>query len=181
MSPRLAPVRGGGLRRTALVSAALVAAVVASGCSGGLGAVEVSGPSPAPSGPVRSLCADLIGTVPKTVADDLAAREVTPSGALAAAWGDPPVVLRCGVAKPQALVATSACFEVNGVGWLATQDGREVSGNQPVEGTLRFTTIGRAAYVEVTVPPLDNHQPADPLPALAASIRQTIPERQPCQ
>ena len=34
---------------------------------------------------------------------------------MAAAWGDPAVVLRCGVPKPDALKRTSACFEVDGV------------------------------------------------------------------
>ena len=56
-----------------------------------------------------------------------------------------------------------------------------MSGNAPVEDTVTFTTIGRAAYVEVTVPPMDDHQPADPLPALAAPIKQTIPLLHPCQ
>ena len=126
------------------------------------------------------MCAALLEALPDTVADDLSSRDVSPSDALAAAWGDPAVVLRCGVPRPAAMVRTSACFEVNGVGWLATQDGREVTGDAPVDGTLTFTTIGRAAYVEVTVPAMDDHQPADVLPALAGPIDQTIPDLHPC-
>ena len=114
---------------------------------------------PSPTDRVQAMCGDLIDALPETVADDLDARDVDPSDALAAAWGDPAVVLRCGVPKPDALTRTSACFEVDGVGWLATQDGREVSGDAPVEGTLTFTTIGRAAYVEVEVP-ADGRPPA---------------------
>ncbi len=109
------------------------------------------------------------------------ARDVTPADGTAAAWGDPPTVLRCGVQRPAALVATSACFEVNGVGWLATQNGREVSGDEPVTGTMMFTTIGRAAYVEVSVPDVQGRSAADPLTALARPIQRTIPLEHPCQ
>jgi hypothetical protein len=136
---------------------------------------------PSPTDDVRAMCTDLIRSLPTTVADDLDARSVEPSDALAGAWGDPAVVLRCGVQEPAALKPTSACFEVNGVGWLATQDGKEVSGDAPVDATMTFTTIGRAAYVEVTVPPMDDHLAVDPLPALAMPIQQTIPLRHPCQ
>ena len=52
-------------------------------------------------------------------------------------------------------------------------------GDAPVEGTLTFTTIGRAAYVEVQVPAMDDHQPVDPLTALAMPIQQTIPDVKP--
>jgi hypothetical protein len=180
MSPRFARVRGGGSRSSVLVALALAASVGSlAGCSGP-GAVGVTAP-PSPPGDVRAMCSDLIDALPETVADDLDAREVDPSDALAAAWGDPAVVLRCGVPAPTALTRTSACFEVDGVGWLATQDGREVLGDAPVEGTLTFTTIGRAAYVEVQVPAMDDHQPVDPLTALAMPIQQTIPDVKPCQ
>jgi hypothetical protein len=155
----------------------LLAVTVVSAC-GGSDAVDVTAPSPV--GEIRTMCEDLVKALPDTVADDLDRRDVTPSDALAGAWGDPATVLRCGVEKPPALRRTSACFEVNGVGWLATDDGREVNGDTAVDGPLTFTTIGRAAYVEVTVPPMDDHQPADPLPALAAPIKQAIPDLHPC-
>jgi hypothetical protein len=180
MSPCFAHVRGGGSRRWLLVAPCVLASVaLTSGCSGP-GAVEVTEP-PSPTDRVQVMCGDLIDALPETVAEDLDARDVDPSDALAAAWGDPAVVLRCGVPEPDALTRTSACFEVDGVGWLATQDGREVSGDAPVEGTLTFTTIGRAAYVEVEVPAMDDHQPVDALPALAMPIQQTIPVVHPCQ
>ena len=154
--------------------------MLGTGCGGGgHGPVDVTPPTP--TGEVAARCSGLVKALPDTVAEDLDTRAVSPSDALAAAWGDPAVVLRCGVPKPAALTPTSACFEVNGVGWLATQDGTEVSGDRPVSGTLTFTTIGRAAYVEVTVPQLEGHQQADPLAALAGPIKQTIPLLHPCQ
>ena len=48
-----------------------------------------------------------------------------PPGTFSAAWGRPPIMLRCGVAQPAGLTAASECFEVNGVGWFAEPaDGR---------------------------------------------------------
>ncbi len=148
------------------------------GCGSGDGAVEVAAPSP--TGAATDQCAALIDDLPPTVLDEKS-RAVAPADALAAAWGDPAIVLRCGVSRPTALVVTSACFEVSGVGWLATQDGREVSGDEPVNGTMTFTTIGRSAYVEVSVPDVDGRSPADPLTVLARPIQHSIPLEHPCQ
>ena len=91
------------------------------------------------------------------------------------------MVLRCGVPRPAALRPTSVCFEVNDVGWLATSDGRALRGDRPVDGTVTFTTIGRAAYVEVRVPDDGERSSVAPLTDLAAPIRAAIPERRPCQ
>ena len=147
-------------------------------CGSGNGAVEVAAPSA--TGRAGEQCAALIDDLPATVLGE-DARDVTPANASSAAWGDPPIVLRCGVPRPAAMVATSACFEVNGVGWLATQNGRELSGDQPVKGTMTFTTIGRAAYVEVAVPEVEGRSAADPLTVLARPIQRTIPLEHPCQ
>ena len=152
--------------------------LVLAGCGSGPGAVAVT--APAPTGPAVTQCAALLDGLPATVLGE-AARDVSPADAVAAAWGDPAIVLRCGVPRPAALVATSACFEVNGVGWLVTQDGREVSGDQPATGTLTFTTIGRSTYVEVSVPDLEGRSAADPLTVLARPIQHSIPLQHPCQ
>ncbi len=152
--------------------------LVLAGCGSGPGAVAVT--APAPTGPAATQCAALLGGLPATVLGE-PARDVSPADAVAASWGDPAIVLRCGVPRPAALVATSACFEVNGVGWLVTQDGREVSGDQPVTGTLTFTTIGRSTYVEVSVPDLEGRSAADPLTVLARPIQHSIPLQHPCQ
>jgi len=78
--------------------------------------------------------------LPATVLDEK--RRAVDPGVLSAAWGDPTITLRCGVAKPPTLGATSACFEVNGVGWFAEQ----------ATGGYLFTAVGRSVYVEVGVP-----------------------------
>ena len=135
--------------------------VAASGC--GMTAVEVDGPTRGPRE-----CTGLLAALPATV-DGQQRRDVEPAGALAAAWGDPAIVLRCGVPEPPALTASSPCAEVNGVGWFAEQR----------EDGYRFTTIGRAAYVSVQVP-YEYEPAADALVDLASAVRRSVPEREPC-
>ena len=137
-------------RPTRRIAIAAVVLAVAAGLTGCTNAVAMS---PAPSANAAA-CADVQVRLPAAVDTKFDLRNTNAQST--AAWGDPAVVLRCGVPKPDALTRTSACFEVDGVGWLATQDGREVSGDAPVEGALTFTTIGRATYVEVEVPAMDD-------------------------
>ena len=122
------------------------------------------------SGPTKGPreCDTLLAALPETV-DRQSRRRVEPSSALAAAWGDPPIVLRCGVPRPRQLTAHSPCAEVNGVGWFA----------QEREDAYSFTTIGRTAFVQVEVP--YEYQPAaDSLVDVAAAVKRHIPETDPC-
>lgn len=90
-------------------------------------------------------------------------RTVSP-GKFSAAWGQPPITLRCGVAKPVTLTNTSPCFGVDGVGWFAEQ----------TSAGYRFTTIGRRTYVEVGVP--SSYAPeADALVDVAAPLTRSDP------
>ncbi len=135
--------------------------------------------SPQPTGIIAEQCAALIAAVPDRVAGQ-DQRAVNPDDALAAAWGDPAIVLRCGVGRPAALRRDSACFAVNDVGWFAAQDGRPVTGTRPVEGDVVFTTIGRSAYVELTVP--DDYEPAaDALVDVAEAVTRTTDYPNPCR
>ena len=95
---------------------------------------------PTPDAGGVAVCAGVMGALPKEVLDQ-DRRKVEP-GVLSAAWGKPPVVLRCGVTAPPTLTPTSECLEINGVGWFA----------EDATGGMIFTTIGRATYVEVSVP-----------------------------
>ncbi len=105
-----------------------------------LGGCAVAVPDPAPEPRDRPVCAALLAALPERVLDQ-AQRKVRPAG-FSAAWGDPPVVLRCGVPQPAGLTASSECIEVNDVGWF----------DEPGAGGRIYTTIGRAVFVEVTVP-----------------------------
>ncbi len=139
---------------------------------------NVSVSAPTPSGSAASRCSQLLTKLPARVAGQ-SAQSVDPSTALAAAWGDPPIVLRCGVDRPAAQRPDSACFEVNSVGWFTQQDGRPFPGDQPVTDELVFTTIGRTPYVEVRVPP--DYQPAaDALVDVSSAVFSATKEQQPC-
>ena len=132
----------------------------------GSGAVDVAVTSP--RGEAKAACMAWTEDLPRRVAGQ-DTRTVEPAGALAGAWGDPPILARCGVAKPAGLRPTSTCHVVNGVGWHARRD----------EGGFVFTTIGRRASVEVAVP--ETYEPAaSALVDLAASVKRHLPVVQPC-
>jgi len=86
-----------------------------------------------------------------------------------ATWGDPHIVLRCGVDKPAGLHPTSPCDVVNDGGWFSEQ----------IDDGWRFTTIGRAGNIEVTVPTSYAPQ-ADALVDLSAAIKK-MPQVRACQ
>jgi Protein of unknown function (DUF3515) len=99
---------------------------------------------------------------------DLWSRDVTTDG-IAAAWGAPAIVLRCGVTDAVGLGPASRCDMIDGVGWYSER----------VDDGYRFTTIGRSVPVELTVP--EEYAPeGDAAVDVAAAIKQAIPVRQPC-
>ena len=133
----------------------------------GVGAVELS---PADlSGEERALCDDLLAALPPRVLGG-ERRDVTPYGA-GAAWGDPPVTLRCGTTDAQGMSPSMQCQVVDDVGWYAEQ----------LEEGYRFTTIGRQTYVEVVVPDASGSEAgAGALVDVATAVRETVPEERPC-
>jgi len=136
------------------------------GCGGGESdPVTVSAP-PLTGQPARQ-CAVLERELPSQVAD-LWSRDVRTDG-VAAAWGAPTIVLRCGVTDATGLGPASRCDMINGVGWYSEELG---------DG-FRFTTIGRAVPVELTVPGVYAPE-SDALVDVAAAVKAAIPVRQPC-
>jgi hypothetical protein len=138
------------------------AVVLLAGCAG---PVQVAEPSLDPA--ARATCDAVLAALPEQVLESTT--RPTRPGVLSRAWGDPAIVLRCGVPTPPGLTATSECVEVNGVGWFREQ----------AEGGTLFTTIGRAVTVEVGVPA--GYAPeVDVLVDLAAAIDAHDPVAQPC-
>ncbi|MFK5634738.1 MULTISPECIES: DUF3515 family protein [unclassified Ornithinimicrobium] len=76
-----------------------------------------------------------------------------------AAWGDPPVVARCGKAPPGP--TEDPCIDVSGIDWVATE----------LEDGTMFTTFGRDPAVEVLVPVVYDTAPLW-LPAFADAVSQ---------
>ena len=130
------------------------------------GAVAIPEPTPDEAG--RDVCVPLVAALPDQVLDGT--RRTAEPGVLTAAWGDPPITLRCGVPAPPGLVPTSECLEVNGVGWFAEE----------ADGGTLYTTIGRQVFVEVGVPS-DYTPGASTLVDLAAVVAAQDPVVTPCQ
>ena len=134
--------------------------LVVVGCS----TAHVTVTPPAPSSDAATAACDAWSdALPSTLVDQIV-RETHPDSPLVAAYGDPPIVLRCGVARPEALEPTSQLVSVNGVDWFA----------EPLSNGYLFTTVGRVADVEVAVP-ADYAPEAGPLVELSDVVTSTLP------
>ena len=88
-------------------------------------------------------------------------RDTDPTSPRTAAWGDPAVVLRCGVGRPPGLTGSEVVV-VDRVGWVLAER----------QAAYVFTTSDLATYVEVRVPRSTPRTAATaPLVDLAAPIR----------
>lgn len=105
--------------------------------------------APTSAGAGAALCKDLLDALPASVGE-LTQRPV-PGNSVAAGWGDPPVVLVCGVPKPEGLVATSELSGVNNVSWLVKNAIDTSSYGIPGENTV-WTAVDRKVYVTVAIP-----------------------------
>lgn len=150
-------------RRT--VGGLLVAASLLglTGCSRGL---AVPLPDPLPEGAAAYACANLKSNLP----DEVIGQTVTaldPRSSFTSAWGDPAIIVRCGVPTPAALTPTSQLITIDGVDWLPEQ----------LERGYLFTTVGRELNVEVSVP--DAYAPeADALVDINPAVAEAIPPAQ---
>lgn len=107
----------------------------------------------------RAVCAEVTGALPTEVAAGVARRDTRPADPTVAAWGDPAVVLRCGVPPGS---SRDSAYEFDGVRWAMHDTG----------ATRTWTTLGRAVNVEVVVPDAYSSQ-AELLGGLAAALRPT--------
>jgi hypothetical protein len=146
-----------------VVPIALGGVLVLGGCSAGQ-PVAVQPPEAHGAG-----CHRLHDFLPGSV-DGRDRRDTTPASVRTAAWGDPAVVLRCGVVRPRGLVPTSELIEVNGVGWFLAE--QSTSRSRP---PYVFTSTEHKTYVEVHVPgSVPRTQATAPLADLAAAIKRAM-------
>ncbi|WP_167305972.1 DUF3515 domain-containing protein [Nocardioides euryhalodurans] len=126
--------------RGVVLCVALTAAVA--GC--GTDPVAITGPDldEADSRACRALVDDLPDAL-----GDRERVEVTPADALGAAWGEPAIVLTCGVDEPGGITRTAVCQEVNGIGWFVPDAALE---DESLDATL--TAVGHRPRVQVSVP-----------------------------
>lgn len=91
-------------------------------------------------------CEALTADLPATLAEQPRV-EVEPDDALGAAYGDPPIVVTCGVPEPPGLGPGAACEVADDVRWHLPDD---QFGDEPQDLTL--TSAWRLPRVEVRVP-----------------------------
>ena len=125
-----------------------------------LPAVRVDPPPALPEAAQRA-CRELIAALPTTLGDR-PARPVDSSSPYVAAWGEPPVTLRCGVPKPAAYRPDSQVYDISGVRWFPVPRGA---------GTT-WTVLGRAVYVEVTAL---SSEASDPVARLSTAVSRALP------
>ena len=135
--------------------------IAAAGCSSADDSASAAVPSPGAK--VAALCRSLDRALPSKV-DGLGRRDPEPASPLTAGWGDPAIILRCGVPRPAEMSDPEADgVEVNGVGWLLQKQ---------KDGSFRFTSTLRKAYVEVTIPAKRTGDGMAPLVDLAPAIKK---------
>ncbi|MDX3695202.1 DUF3515 domain-containing protein [Streptomyces europaeiscabiei] len=151
-----------------------VSLIAVAGCSsaddGGSAVVPSAG-----AAAVR-LCRNLDEVLPHEV-DGLSRQDPQPASELTAGWGDAVIILRCGVPQPPKMIdpgvaegrdADAVAGAVDGVDWLMEK--RD-------DGSYRFTTANRSAYVEVTVSADRAGEDTSPiLVGLAPAIKKAVPE-----
>jgi hypothetical protein len=94
-------------------------------------------------------------------------RQVQSDSPFAYAWGEPPVVLVCGVDRPAGFTVGVSAIQINGVQWY-------VDTSDP--DTTVWTTVDRPVYVQVTLPASVD---SAPVTALSTPIAQALPYREP--
>jgi hypothetical protein len=141
---------------------------------------DVQGTSPAPRGDLPRVAVDtpevtpeadlacpvLMGQLPLEIAGETA-RQVDSDSPFAYAWGDPPVVLICGVAPPAGYVADTGTLAISGVEWFVDDTDPDL---------YVWTTVDRLVPVEVRVPA--DHDSAL-VTALSPIISTTLPYTEP--
>jgi hypothetical protein len=102
-------------------------------------------------------CTSLLSRLPSTV---LGRAKGSTDVAGAAVWGQPPIVLRCGVTPPAP--SADACINVDDVDWLFTEKA----------SSYVFTTYGRTPATELTVPhEIDRTQAAGAMAQLSPAVK----------
>ena len=147
-------------------------ALLAAGCG--------DDPVPIPARPVAAAdlpaCRALVADLPDALGDR-DRRLTVPAKPLGAAWGDPPVVLRCGVTLPDSFDRFATCQEANGVGWFVPD--REFADQS---ADVHMTTAGYRPIVTVTVPAEDRPEGvAAAMADLAGVVRTHLELVKPCR
>jgi hypothetical protein len=148
--------------------------------AGARGPAEIDGAAPSrradlpplpvtvPAAPPEAVapCEAVMRELPLELAGEQS-RPVDSDSSFVYAWGDPAVVLVCGVDRPAGWVVTASAIQINGVQWY-------VDTSDP--DTTVWTTVDRPVYVEVSLPASVD---SGPVTALTAELAQALPYQEP--
>jgi hypothetical protein len=121
-------------------------------------------------------CNDFLRDLPRRLAGH-EGRKVDPAAALGRAWGDPAIVVRCGVDVPADFDETAHCEVANGVGWFVP-----VEQIDDQDADLVFTAAGYRPVVSAEVP--DDYRPegsAAAIAELAEAVQEHLELVDPCE
>jgi hypothetical protein len=161
-----------GVRGVCLGTTALLAAMCLTACAEEPVAID----SPPVSEQDNETCNAFLRDLPRRLAGH-EARQVDPAAALGRAWGDPAIVVRCGVDVPADFDETAPCEVANGVGWFVPAEQIEDQ-----DADLVFTGVGYRPIVAVDVP--DDYRPegsAAVLAELADTVKDHLELVDPCE
>ncbi len=160
------------------VTAALAVVVIAIGVAVALGLVNKanpvidSGPLPVATvgqpGADSAACKALMPRLPAVLAGS-PRRIIDGGGDGVAAWGDPAIILRCGLETPEDLTCSSALIQVDGVSWLQI--------TTPGLGSSTYIAADRPVRVAMTVP---DGTGTGPIQQISAVVTATLKVRPPC-
>lgn len=158
--------------RTSRLALVGLTAVLLSGCA----APAYLDAAPDAADPV---CGEVLQALPDEVGD---AERRSVSSQATAAWGEPALMLRCGIEPPGP--TTDRCITVTGgagdVDWISVEsdDPDFPEEAQRESGSWVFRTYGRVPAIEVLVPvERAGDQPTAPLVDLSAAIEVVEPQR----
>ena len=96
---------------------ACAALLLAAGCGGEPPEID----APDLSAADAAACRDLVGALPETL-DGHDRVDATGDTDYGAAWGDPAIVLTCGVGEPADLTDASTCVQMGRTGWFVPDE-----------------------------------------------------------
>ncbi len=122
----------------------------------------------------RAACDAFLASLPSELEGLDERDDLSPSDAPARAWGDPAVVVTCGVDMPADFDAFSSCEEVNGVGWFGNSDDLAAQ-----DSDLDLTTIGFTPNVRLQIP-AELRPPVGPWVEVSDAVRTTLERTSRC-
>jgi hypothetical protein len=123
-------------------------------------------PTPPVTAQANQSCPQLVQSVPSRLVGE-PARRVRSVSPYVRAWGDPAVVLICGVPRPARFVVGAALIQIDQVQWF-------VDTSDP--NTVVWTAVDRPVYVQVRVPASTD---SASVTELTGTISKVLPAQKP--